>query len=313
MKKVTTQISYFDNKNINDLPEKIITARKKDFERIQSLIKCEKLSFTKISSEKCEANKQPSSELLFEIINPLVNLKEEQLFFVLSCILSEKVSIFPPNDESVKQAFEDLKLSVWNNFKFSLDDNEIIDLLDLLDSELNNLAKEVDLNFPFTCIVDEKNYFLFNYSTNLMYKLTNTNLLTNLYNSVKQRNINMSQKRLEVENSEDELILLSIKNKKYFVITPFPRQGSTRSITLIMQKVRDSIQKKENIEIEAFLLPNFSSVVSVIPYNDNLYYTLNDFTTFEKKSIPILNFIAVGHKTSFVLKSMILKQIFQVI
>lgn len=70
-----------------------------------------------------------------------------------------------------------------------------------------------------------------------------------------------------------------------------------------MQKVRDSIQKKENIEIEGFLLPNFSSVVSVIPYNENIYSKLNDFTTFEKKSIPILNFIAVGHKTSFVLKS----------
>lgn len=301
MEKVINQVSNF-YKTINDLPEKLTEERLIIFQYIQKLIKCEKLFFTKISSKKCEANKQPSSELLFEIINPLVNLKEEQLFFVLSCILSEKVSIFPPNDKSVKQAFENFKLLIQRNFNFNLKDNEIIDFLDFLDNELSNLAKAIDLKLPFTCTMETYNS-LIDYSMNLMNKIINTSFLKNLYSCVQKGNIIVSQKRLKVENSQDELILLPIKDKKYFIVTPFPRQSITRSLTFIMQKVRDIIQKQENIEIEAFLLPNFSTVVSVIPYNDEIYCKLNEPKSYESQALPIANFIRVGHVNAFVLKS----------
>lgn len=88
---------------------------------------------------------------MFEIINPLINLKREQLFF----ILSEKVSIFPSTDNSVKQAFESYKRLIKINFNFSLSDNEIIDFLDLMDNELNKLAKAINIKFPFTCRLNE--------------------------------------------------------------------------------------------------------------------------------------------------------------
>ncbi|WP_174480313.1 hypothetical protein [Spiroplasma endosymbiont of Danaus chrysippus] len=120
---------------------------------------------------------------------------------------------------------------------------------------------------------------------------------------MKKGNIIVSQKRLKVENSQDELILLPIKDKKYFIVTPFPRQSITRSLTFIMQKVKDSIQKQENIEIEAFLLPNFSPVVSVIPYNNEIYCKLNNSKSYESKALPVANFIRVGHVNAFVLKS----------
>ncbi|WP_174480314.1 hypothetical protein [Spiroplasma endosymbiont of Danaus chrysippus] len=46
------------------------------------------------------------------------------------------MSIFAPNDESVKEAYQSFKLLVQRNFNFNLKDNEIIDFLDFLDNEL---------------------------------------------------------------------------------------------------------------------------------------------------------------------------------
>lgn len=137
-----------------------------------------------------------------------------------------------------------------------------------------------------------------------MFEIIYSNLLINFYSFAKSNTIIVSEKRLKVENSQDELILLPIKDKKYFIVTPFPKQSITRALTFILQKVRDRIEKQENIEIEAFLLPNLSSVVSVIPYNDEVYFKLNDPKSYESQALPVINFIAVGHINAFVLKAM---------
>lgn len=51
------------------------------------------------------------------------------------------------------------------------------------------------------------------------------------------------------------------------------------------------------------MLANDSSVVSVIPYNDEVYCQLNDPKSYESQTLPASNFIRVGHVNAFVLKS----------
>lgn len=290
MQKVITQISYLDNKSINDLPENLTITALKNLKRIQLLVKSKKLFFINITSNDCQNNKQPSSELLLELVKPLNILTNEQLFFITSCILAEKISIFSANDKIVRQGLL--------NFNFSLTEQEIIDLLDYIDDKLAALAQKINEIFPFNKI-DAVNDF----SNQLMFTLFSSNFITELFEVGTAKKIPLSEKRIKVETSTKPLILIDINKTDYFVATPFPRQSITRSLTLILEKVRKSINDKLKIRVVAFLLANDSGVVSVIPYNNDVYYKLNDIKSQESQALPAPNFIRVGHVNAFVLKS----------
>ncbi|WP_425381046.1 hypothetical protein [Spiroplasma endosymbiont of Polydrusus pterygomalis] len=290
MQKVITQISYLDHENINDLSENLTITALENFKRIQSLVKSKKLFFINVTSNDCQNNKQPSSELLLELIKPLNILTNEQLFFITSCILAEKISIFSANDKIVRQGLL--------NFNFSLTEQEIIDLLDYIDDKLVALAQKINEVFPFNKI-DAVNDF----SSQLMIALSSSNFITELFEVVTAKKIPLSEKRIKVETSTKPLILIDINGADCFVATPFPRQSITRSLTLILEKVRKSIDDKLKIKVVAFLLANDSGVVSVISYNNDVYCKLNDLKSHERQALPAPNFIRVGHVNAFVLKT----------
>lgn len=169
MQKVITQLSYFGNENINDLPEKLTMTAVENFNRLQSLVKSKKLFFQHITSNACQVNKQPSSELLLELIKPLNLLTKEQLFFIISCILAEKISIFAANDEIVTQGLLNFKSIIC-----SFNEQEIIDLLDYIDDKLASLAQKVNKISLFNEIKLPNDY-----SSTLMIELFHQILLLN--------------------------------------------------------------------------------------------------------------------------------------
>lgn len=162
---------------------------------------------------------------------------------------------------------------------------------------MNNLAQEIHQKYPFELIVNEESL---NYSSALMNEIIKPqSLILELYNAAKENNIPVSQKKLEVENSIENLRLLKIDDNRCFLVTPFARQGNTRSITFILENTIDIINEKK--QIVGSLLPNLSGSVSVIPFDDNLYKLLNDANSVESKAILNLSFKVGGHCNSFVL------------
>lgn len=296
-------IKYLSNINNNVIDDNMTEDYKIIFNRIGNLIKQGKLVFTKITSNECENNKQPSSELLFNLFSQSEKITNEKLFFIKSCILSETVSIFPATDNSVTKAIKNFKNFVFEKFKINLENNQIIDLLDFIDDKLNNLAQEIHQKHPFENSIDVNEESL-DYSSALMNEIIKSqSLILELYNVAKENNIPVSQKKLEVENSQKGLKLLNIDDERYFVVTSFPRQGSTRAMTFIVENTIDMINKKEKKQIIGFLLPNLSGSISVIPFNGELYNLLNDENSIERKAILNLSFKVGGHSNSFVLFS----------
>lgn len=191
MKNVIKHVSNF-NKVIDD---NMVQSDKDIFNRIGNLIKQGKLTFSKITSNECENNKHPSSELLFNLFSQSKKIANKKLFFIKSCIISETVSIFPAIDKSVTKAIEDFKNFVFEKFEINLEYNQIIDLLDFIDDKLNNLAQEIHQKYSFENLIDINEESL-DYSSELMNEIIKSqSLILELYNAAKKNNIPVSQKK----------------------------------------------------------------------------------------------------------------------